>query len=138
MRNTFVALFLIANIAMSSAAFIKKPKAMNFDVISKLREIDNHPFGKKIMDTIALQISSGAPLANVAKFLQELIASSASQLTSGTNKHNQFVSETNEYLKRENAIKTKADADAADASASIDILDREITQLASAIKNLES
>jgi len=138
MRNTFVALFLIANIAMSSAAFIKKPKAMNFDVISKLREIDNHPFGKKIMDTIALQISSGAPLANVAKFLQELIASSASQLTSGTNKHNQFVSETNEYLKRENAVKTKADADAADASASIDILDREITQLASAIKNLES
>jgi len=126
MRNTFVALFLIANIAMSSAAFIKKPKAMNFDVISKLREIDNHPFGKKIMDTIALQISSGAPLANVAKFLQELIASSASQLTSGTNKHNQFVSETNEYLKRENAVKTKADADAADASASIDILDREI------------
>jgi len=138
MRNTFVALFLIANIAMSSAAFIKKPKAMNFDVISKLREIDNHPFGKKIMDTIALQISSGAPLANVAKFLQELIASSASQLTSGTNKHNQFVSETNEYLKRENAVKTKADADAADASAAIDILDREITQLASAIKNLES
>lgn len=126
MRNTFVALFLIANIAMSSAAFIEKPKAMNFDVISKLREIDNHPFGKKIMDTIALQISSGAPLANVAKFLQELIASSASQLTSGTNKHNQFVSETNEYLKRENAVKTKADADAADASASIDILDREI------------
>jgi hypothetical protein len=138
MRNTFVALFLIANIAMSSAAFIKKPKAMNFDVISKLREIDNHPFGKKIMDTIALQISSGAPLANVAKFLQELIASSASQLTSGTNKHNQFVSETNDYLKRENAVKVKADADAADASASIDILDREITQLASAIKNLES
>jgi len=90
------------------------------------------------MDTIALQISSGAPLANVAKFLQELIASSASQLTSGTNKHNQFVSETNEYLKRENAVKTKADADAADASAAIDILDREITQLASAIKNLES
>jgi hypothetical protein len=111
---------------------------MNFDVISKLREIDNHPFGKKIMDTIALQISSGAPLANVAKFLQELIASSASQLTSGTNKHNQFVSETNDYLKRENAVKVKADADAADASASIDILDREITQLASAIKNLES
>lgn len=138
MRNTFVALFLIANIAMSSAAFIKKPAKMNFDVISKLREIDNHPFGKKIMDTIALQISSGAPLANVAKFLQELIASSAAQLSQGTNKHNQFVSETNEYLKRENAVKVKADADAADASASIDILDREIVQLASAIKNLES
>lgn len=54
MNKTFVALFLLANIAFSSAVFLKKGSKMNFDVINKLKEIDNHPFGNKIIDTLAI------------------------------------------------------------------------------------
>jgi hypothetical protein len=52
--NKFVAIFLLANIAFSSAVFLKKSSKMNFDMVNRLREIDNHPFGNKILDTIAL------------------------------------------------------------------------------------
>jgi len=54
MNKTFVALFLLANIAFSSAVFLKKGTKMNFDMVNRLREIDAHPFGNKILDTIAL------------------------------------------------------------------------------------
>lgn len=138
MGKTFIAILLLANIAMSSAAFIKKPSKMNFDMVKKLREIDAHPFGNKIMDTIALQLQSGAPMTEIAKLLHELVTSTSTQLQAGKNKHNQKETECKEYLERERAAFAKAEVENNEATAAIEILHHEIAQLNGSIKNLEA
>jgi hypothetical protein len=52
-KNIIVALLLI-NIAFSNAALLKKPNTATFNIFSQLKNISEHTFGKKILDTIAL------------------------------------------------------------------------------------
>ena len=42
--NKFVAIFLLANIAFTSAVFLKKGSKMNFDMVNRLREVNKLPF----------------------------------------------------------------------------------------------
>jgi len=138
MQKTLIAVFLFANLAFSNAVFLKKTSNINFDVVNRLREIDQHPFGNKLMDTLALQLTSNAPMSDIAKLLRDLISSNASQIQSGTHKHNKFQTEITEEIEKLTAIQNKAQGHVNEAQAALSILTSEISQLTASIRNLES
>jgi chromosome segregation ATPase len=59
-------------ITMNQAVFLKKPASGKFNTFNQLREIQDSDFGKRILDTIALQLANKSPLADVARMLQEI------------------------------------------------------------------
>jgi hypothetical protein len=56
MQKSFIVALLIVNIAFSSAALLKKPSKVTFNVFSQLKQLQDEKFGKKLLDTIALQL----------------------------------------------------------------------------------
>lgn len=70
MRQTVALLFVM--LALSNAVFLKKPSKSQFSIFNQLETVEQHGFGKKILDTIALQLKNQAPLADVAKMLADI------------------------------------------------------------------
>jgi len=72
MRKVAIVAFLLLNIALSSAVFLKKPTQASFNVFSQLKKVEQSSFGKKILDTVALQLKNKSPLQDIAKLLAEI------------------------------------------------------------------
>jgi hypothetical protein len=72
MNKLLIASLLLINIAFSSAVFLKKPTSSKFTTLNQLREINDSDFGKRILDTIALQLANKSPLSDVAKMLADI------------------------------------------------------------------
>ena len=73
------ALVLVAILALSTAVFVKKVSDPNAGVFAELEEIEEHELGRKLLDTIALQMKNSAPLSDIAKMLQDLRENLVSQ-----------------------------------------------------------
>lgn len=69
MKST-VSLLLV--LIAANAVFVKKPSDPNAGVFAEMEEIEQHELGRKLLDTIALQMKNQAPLADIAKMLQDL------------------------------------------------------------------
>jgi len=54
MNKVLIATLLIAQIALSSAVYLKKPSNSQYTVFSQLNAIRDSDFGKRIIDTIAI------------------------------------------------------------------------------------
>jgi chromosome segregation ATPase len=90
MSKTLIAVFLILNIAFSAnAVFLKKPSKAAFSVFTELSKLEEHEFGKKILDTIALQIKSQSPLQDIARLLDEIRQDLVTQQAESDALHNQ-------------------------------------------------
>lgn len=67
-----VTVLLALGLVLSSAVFVKKVSDPNASVFTELEEIENFDMGKKLLDTISLQMKNQAPLGDIAKMLQSL------------------------------------------------------------------
>jgi len=72
MRKIAIVALLLLNIALSSAVFLKKPSQTTFNVFAQLKNVEQSSFGKKIIDTVALQLKNKSPLQDIAKLLAEI------------------------------------------------------------------
>lgn len=66
-----VALVLIGLIAVH-AVFVKKVTDPNAPVFAQMEDLDGTEMGRKLFDTIALQLKNKAPLSDIARMLQNL------------------------------------------------------------------
>ena len=64
-------LSLLALIAVTQSVFLPQMKSGN--VFADIKQIDTSDFGKKLIDTIALQLKSNAPLEDVSMLLDNLL-----------------------------------------------------------------
>lgn len=76
-KATLVAVILVLNIAFSQAApgFMNKRQTLSNKeptVAAQLEEITNSDFGRKILDTIALQVKNKSPISDIARMLAEI------------------------------------------------------------------
>lgn len=129
-----VALLLVS----CSAVFLKKPSRQSYDTFSQLKEFEENSFGKKILDTVALQLNNQAPLNEIAKMLGEIRTGLASEKQKASSQHNKRETECSDFLKKQKEKFAKAEATKNTAQAEIQILNREVKQLAGSIKNLEA
>jgi hypothetical protein len=72
MNKTFIVALIVLNLAFSNAVFLKKPSKATFTVFNQLKAVEEVGFGKKILDTIALQLKNKSPLGDIAKMLAEI------------------------------------------------------------------
>lgn len=64
-----IAIFIFGLIAVN-AVFVKKTATdPNMAVYAQLESLGENAMGKKLLDTIALQLKNKAPLADIAKML---------------------------------------------------------------------
>jgi hypothetical protein len=72
MNKTVVSLFILFNIACTLAGpALRNTKAaakadVKVSLFQALEQIESHEFGKKIIDTIALQLKNKSPLSDIA------------------------------------------------------------------------
>jgi predicted nucleic acid-binding Zn-ribbon protein len=133
--KTILAVLLIANIAFSNAVFLKKPSKTTFSVLNQLQDFENHDFGKKILDTIALQMKNQAPLADVAKMLaeirQDLVLKEQEMDQLHAEQENECETDITEYIRRIDVASQQRD----DATTEIGLLQGEISNLETEIAN---
>ena len=135
MNKSIIVALLIINIAFSSAALLKKPSKVTFNVYSQLKQLQEEKFGKKILDTIALQIQNKSPLGDIAKMLAEIRQDLVIQQQEADRIHSEqeaeCTNEINEYKRRIDV----ATATIATAEGEIATLKAEIAQLEGEIRN---
>ncbi|KAM3132912.1 hypothetical protein pb186bvf_015060 [Paramecium bursaria] len=64
--------FALLAIALTNAVFVKRSNDPNKAVFAQLEAMEDHELGRKLLDTIALQLNNKAPLSDIAKMLQQL------------------------------------------------------------------
>ena len=75
--KALVAICLV--LVCTNAVFLKKPAKAGFNVFTQLKSFEDITFGKKLLDTIALQLSANSPLGDVARMLAEIRTDLATQ-----------------------------------------------------------
>ncbi|CAD8111892.1 unnamed protein product [Paramecium primaurelia] len=65
-------LICLALIAFTQAVVIKHASNPHAAVFAQLENLEDNPLGKKILDTIAIQMRNQSPLSDIAKMLQDL------------------------------------------------------------------
>ncbi|EAR83960.2 trichocyst matrix protein, putative (macronuclear) [Tetrahymena thermophila SB210] len=130
-----IGFLLILNITFSQAVFLKRPVTQHFTVFSQLEKIENHSFGKRILDTVALQITNRVPLGEVAKVISEINSDIQSQQQTADSLQAERSRECESEQDRLNSIITDNNAIKTDALENIAILEVEISQLSANIGN---
>jgi len=134
-KVTLVALFVILNIAVTSAGpgFMNKRQTLSHKseptVLAQLEEIQNNEFGKKILDTIALQLKNKSPIGDIARMLAEIRQDLVLQEEEADNLHAaqevECDEEITEFARRIDAAQVARD----DAQTEIALLEGEIANL---------
>lgn len=90
MTKSIIAVFLIMNIVFqANAVFMRKQSTAAFSVFTDLKKLEDKEFGKKILDTIALQLKSQSPLQDIARMLDEIRQDLVTQQADSDALHNQ-------------------------------------------------
>lgn len=131
-RATLIAVFLVLNVAVSSAGFMNKRQTLTHaepTVFAQLQEISNNEFGKKILDTIALQLKNKSPIGDIATMLAEIRQDLVLQEEEADNLHAaqelECEEEITEYTRRIDEAQVARD----DAQIEISLLEGEIAVL---------
>jgi len=136
MNKSIIVALIIANIAFSNAAFLKssKKEVPQFTVFNQLEQIESNEFGKKILDTIALQMKNKSPLSDIARMLAEIRQDLILQEHEADNLHSQqeheCEEEITEYARRIDEAQVARD----DAETEILLLHAEISNLENDIR----
>lgn len=137
MNKTAFAVCLILSIAFANAGFLKseKKEAKKETIVSQLQEMENHEFGKKILDTITLQLKNNSPLSDIARMLAEIRQDLTLQNHEADNLHayqvNICTTEITEFNRRIDVATVQRE----DAEGEISILEAEIATLRADIAN---
>lgn len=65
-------LIALLGLVIAQAVFVKRSSDPNQAVFAQLEAMEEHELGRKLLDTIALQLNNKAPLSDIAKMLQQL------------------------------------------------------------------
>lgn len=134
-QKTITLLFLIGLLAISKAVFLENKMGSHFAIFSQLKSIEDSEFGKKILDTIALQLQNKSPLSEVASLLKELRSNLVSQENEAKAKWNNQQLECEREISDFNARIKNADSEIQEATRKIYDLERAIDGLQNDIKN---
>lgn len=140
-KVTFVALFVIFNIAVTSASagFMNKRQTLSHKseptVLAQLEEIQNNEFGKKILDTIALQLKNKSPIGDIARMLAEIRQDLTLQNHEADNLHAAQVVQCDTQITEFNRRIDVATVQRDDAETEIGLLTSEIANLSNDINN---
>lgn len=137
MNKKFItAIFVCLNIALSTAIF--PSMRSGFNVMAEIKQLDDSDFGKKLLDTIALQLGNKAPLEDVAKLLSDLKANLHKQNEDHLALHLKQAAECKADIADYNARIEHATNEIKDATINIGNLRNAIKQLKAAILNKET
>lgn len=143
-KATLVAVFLVLSIAVSSAApsgFMNKKQTLNHaepTVFAQLQEISNNEFGRKILDTIALQLKNKSPIGDIAIMLAEIRQDLVLQEEEADNLHAAQELECEEEITEYNRRIDEAQVARDDAQIEISLLEGEIAVLEADISSKAS
>lgn len=133
----FVAVCLILSIAFANAGFLKNKEtaAPKATPQSQLEEMENSEFGKKILDTIALQVKNNSPLSDIARMLAEIRQDLTLQNHEADNLHAAQVVQCDTQITEFNRRIDVATVQRDDAETEIGLLTSEIANLRNDINN---
>jgi chromosome segregation ATPase len=126
---------LIVNIAFSNAALLKKPNKVTYNVFNQLKSIEDEVFGKKILDTIALQLENKSPLGEIATMLAQIRQDLVIQQQEADMVHSQQEAECEAEITEYTRRIDEASATISTAESEIATLKAEISQIEGDIRN---
>ncbi|KAM3138477.1 hypothetical protein pb186bvf_009391 [Paramecium bursaria] len=127
---------LLLGLAITQAVFVKKVSDPNANVFAELEEIEEHELGRKILDTIALQMKNQAPLADIAKMLQDLRENLVLQQQDADIKHAQDEVDCSSEIAGYNRRIDYASNEISEATQEITSLTGQVAALESEIENI--
>ncbi|CAD8063387.1 unnamed protein product [Paramecium primaurelia] len=65
-------LIALLGLTLTQAVFVKRSNDPSRAIFTQLEAMEEHELGRKLLDTIALQLNNKAPLGDIAKMLQQL------------------------------------------------------------------
>lgn len=138
MNKTVLAVCLVLCITFANAGgFLKQEKkeVKKETIINQLQEMEKHEFGKKILDTITLQLTNNSPLSDIARMLAEIRQDLTLQNHEADNIHAsvalQCETQITEFNRRIDVASVQRD----DAEGEISLLNSEIANLRADIAN---
>jgi peptidoglycan hydrolase CwlO-like protein len=126
MNKFIIASLLLINIALNGAVYLKKPVGSHQATFAQLREINDSDFGKRILDTIALQLANKSPLSDVASMLAEIRTNLILQQQESDSLHVAQEQECADTIAQLEATINTCQAAADDAAEQIGVLKSEI------------
>lgn len=128
--------FILA-LTLSQAVFVKKASDPNAGVFAELEEIEQHELGRKVLDTIALQMKNQAPLADIAKMLQDLRENLLLQQQESDMKHAADEVDCQAEIAGYNRRIDYASNEISEATSEITSLSGQVQSLTSEIENIQ-
>jgi chromosome segregation ATPase len=137
MNKTVIALCLILSISFANAdGFLKgKKEAKKETIVSQLQDMEKHEFGKKILDTITLQLKNNSPMSDIARMLAEIRQDLTLQNHEADNLHAAQVVQCETQITEFNRRIDVATVQREDAESEISLLEVEIATLRADIAN---
>jgi len=137
MNKTVLAVCLILSITFANAGFLKQEKkeVKKETIASQLQEMESHEFGKKILDTITLQLNNNSPISDIARMLAEIRQDLTLQNHEADNLHAAQVVQCDTQITEFNRRIDVATVQRDDAETEIGLLNSEIANLRSDIAN---
>ncbi|CAD8043380.1 unnamed protein product [Paramecium primaurelia] len=132
----FTICFLLGLVTLN-AVFVKKPSDPNAGVFAELEEIEEHALGRKLLDTIALQMKNQAPLADIARMLQELRENLLLQQQQAELKHAADEADCAAEIAGYNRRIDYASNEISESTTEITALSAQVQQLESEIENIQ-
>lgn len=124
--------FLFLNLVFSQASFLKGGPST---ILADLKKIESRDFGKKILDTISLQLANKAPLQDVAKLLSDLKENLYQQQADSDKTHTIQEEECANEIKNYDERIALANKEIEESSQNIGTLNTQISQLKANIEN---
>jgi phosphatidate phosphatase PAH1 len=131
MNKTAIVVCLILSISFANAGFLKndKKEIKKETVITQLQDMEKHEFGKKILDTITLQLKNNSPMSDIARMLAEIRQDLTLQNHEADNIHASQVLQCTTQITEFNRRIDVATVQREDAEGEISILSAEIANL---------
>ncbi|CAK73585.1 unnamed protein product (macronuclear) [Paramecium tetraurelia] len=128
-------LLLLVVLSIAQSVFVKRSNDPTKAVFTQLEAMEEHELGKKLLDTIALQLNNKAPLSDIAKMLQQLRENLILNQQEADQKHAQDEVDCETEIYQYNRRIDYASAEITDSTTEIATLTSKVEQLAQDVEN---
>ncbi|CAD8089802.1 unnamed protein product [Paramecium sonneborni] len=128
-------IFALLVLSVVQSVFVKRSSDPTKAVFTQLEAMEEHELGKKLLDTIALQLNNRAPLSDIAKMLQQLRENLILNQQEADQKHAQDEVDCETEIYQYNRRIDYASAEITDSTTEISTLTSKVEQLAQDVEN---
>ncbi|CAD8154538.1 unnamed protein product [Paramecium pentaurelia] len=123
-------ILILVVLSITQSVFVKRSNDPTKAVFTQLEAMEEHELGKKLLDTIALQLNNKAPLSDIAKMLQQLRENLILNQQEADQKHAQDEVDCETEIYQYNRRIDYASAEITDSTTEIATLTSKVEQLA--------